>query len=248
LAEASSGQQVELTDALRIMDPKKLFADSRLLPGCVYCGAQADTRDHIPSKVLLDEPFPCDLGVVGSCCDCNNGFSADEQYLACFIECVINGSTAPDRVQREKIKRTLLARPAIAAAIEACKFDGPEGQTWWKPDYDRIKRVVLKLAQGHAAYDGSEFCGDDPTELTMAPLCTMSPADLLEFETPPVDYVWPEIGSRAFLRACGVGSDAFLDNGWQVIQRNRYRYLIGYTGPLRIRIVLSEYLACEVVW
>jgi hypothetical protein len=230
------------------MDPRKLFADSRLIQGCIYCGALADTRDHVPSKVLLDEPFPPDLGIVQCCVNCNNGLSSDEQYLACFIECVINGSTVPNRLQREKIRRTLFARPTIAADIEGCKFDGPEGAPWWKPDYDRIKRVILKLAQGHAAYDGSECYGNDPTELSIIPLCTMSDADRHDFETPPVDYVWPEIGSRAFLRACGVGNDTFFDNGWRVIQPNRYRYLISFTGSLRVRIVLSEYLACEVVW
>ncbi|TDP73113.1 hypothetical protein DES47_102859 [Roseateles toxinivorans] len=38
-------------------DPGKLFVDDRLTGICVYCGTRPDTRDHSPSKVLLDEPY-----------------------------------------------------------------------------------------------------------------------------------------------------------------------------------------------
>ena len=67
------------------MDPRHLFMDERLTGMCVYCGAQPETRDHVPSKVLLDEPYPPELPVVGACEKCNASFSMDEQYLACFL-------------------------------------------------------------------------------------------------------------------------------------------------------------------
>ena len=37
------------------MDPRHLFIDERHTGFCVYCGAQPDTRDHVPSKVFLKE-------------------------------------------------------------------------------------------------------------------------------------------------------------------------------------------------
>ncbi len=37
------------------MDPRKLFIDERLTGMCVYCGTRPDTRDTVPSKVLLDD-------------------------------------------------------------------------------------------------------------------------------------------------------------------------------------------------
>ncbi len=64
------------------MDPKKLFIDERLKGNCAYCGAVADSRDHIPSRVLLDEPYPENIPVAESCTKCNGGFSSDEEYLA----------------------------------------------------------------------------------------------------------------------------------------------------------------------
>ena len=42
-----------------------------------YCGAYPDTRDHVPSKVLLDEPYPPDLPVIGACQRCNTSYSLD---------------------------------------------------------------------------------------------------------------------------------------------------------------------------
>jgi hypothetical protein len=39
--------------------------------GCVYCGRVTETRDHVPSRVLLDEPYPDNLPVVPSREACN---------------------------------------------------------------------------------------------------------------------------------------------------------------------------------
>ena len=69
------------------------FADKRLIRGCIYCYRPAETRDHVPSKCLLEKPFPENLPVVGCCDSCNQSFSKDEQYFVCLIESVLCGST-----------------------------------------------------------------------------------------------------------------------------------------------------------
>ena len=51
---------------------------------CIYCGAESGTREHVPSKVFLDEPYPEDLPVLPACFNCNNGFSDDEAYVFNF--------------------------------------------------------------------------------------------------------------------------------------------------------------------
>lgn len=111
-----------------------------------------------------------------------------------------------------------------------------------------MRNVVLKLARGHAAYECSEPRLDEPESLSFVPFCAMSAEQQQLFETPPFEGGWPEIGSRAFLRTLIVESEAFLDSGWQVVQPGRYRYLVAHSGPIAVRFVLSEYLACEVVW
>ena len=85
------------------MEQIKPFSDSRLEGYCAYCGDITNTRDHVPSKILLDEPYPENLPVVPACSKCNQGFSLDEEYLACLIECIIVGSTKPRDVKRDKM-------------------------------------------------------------------------------------------------------------------------------------------------
>jgi len=90
-----------------MMDPRKLFIDARLKGICTYCGAVTDTsRDHTPSKALLDNPYPENLPIAEACSKCNGDFSLDEEYLSCLVECVIHGTTKPDdRCLEPTIKR-----------------------------------------------------------------------------------------------------------------------------------------------
>ena len=55
---------------------------------CIYCGAIADTREHVPSKAFLNKPLPSDLPTLPAFRTCNNGFSGDELYTNTYIECV----------------------------------------------------------------------------------------------------------------------------------------------------------------
>jgi hypothetical protein len=64
----------------------KYYGDRRNKGFCVHCGGPDETDDHVPSKVLLDEPYPENLIVCSSCLSCNNALSIDETYLACLIE------------------------------------------------------------------------------------------------------------------------------------------------------------------
>jgi hypothetical protein len=100
------------------MDPRQLFSDERLRGFCVYRGRAPESRDHCPSKVLLDEPFPPNLPVVEACLECNNNSSLDEQYVACLIEAVVCGSTNANNIFRLHIKRILEETPGLAARLE----------------------------------------------------------------------------------------------------------------------------------
>src|SRR3972149_4322214 len=91
------------------------FGDKRTLAFCAFCGGKTGTRDHCPSRVFLDEPYPENLPIVPACSSCNAGFSADEEYLACFVSCVIAGSTDPEAMAREKTKRILKEKPLLRA-------------------------------------------------------------------------------------------------------------------------------------
>lgn len=56
------------------------YGDIRQIQTCVYSGGGTETRDHVPSKVLLEKPYPENLPIVPACDTCNQSFSSDEEY------------------------------------------------------------------------------------------------------------------------------------------------------------------------
>lgn len=74
--------------------------------GCIYCGKPATTREHIPSKAFLIEPYPEDLATLPACFECNNGFSNDEEYVSCFLD-VLKAAVYQNYTQRPDIVRRL---------------------------------------------------------------------------------------------------------------------------------------------
>jgi hypothetical protein len=231
------------------MDPRDLFADDRHTAFCVFCGDPPTTREHAASRVLLDDPLPDDLPLVGSCHRCNSGFSRDEEYLACLIDCAISGSTDPDKVQRPKVRASLLHSPALAARIAAARTEDASGTVIWKPEDERVRNIIVKLARGHVAHQYSEPRLTAPTSVGVMPLALMTDEQREEFETVPDSSGWPEIGSRAFVNMIVVGDRTFdSESGWNILQAGRYRYAVAQPGKIVVRLVLSEYLAAEVVW
>lgn len=218
-----------------------------MLDVCVYCGGPPDTRDHVPSRVLLDEPFPDNLPVVDCCETCNTGFSCDERYLACFIDCVIAGSTLPDDVARPKISRILTENAVLASRIAASETKESTGQQIWKPEIDCIHNVFLKLARGHIAYELSLLQIEEPLCITYSPITAMADRDVEQFLNPQETLFWPEIGSRTFIQTYKQLSEFAVDH-WHVVQPRRYQYLVSQADGLFVRILLSNYLACEVRW
>lgn len=235
------------------------FADDRLIVGCVYCGFRENTRDHVPSKVFLDAPFPENLPVVGACRSCNNGFSLDEEYLACLVESVIAGSTDPENIQRPSVANILRRTPALRAKIETAKTN-VDGQTQFAIEPARINNIVVKLARGHAAYELSQPCRSEPASVWWQPLVLMESTQREEFESSHVVELYGEVGSRGMQRllvaqftlqsASGeTKNTGWLINNWVEVQAGRYRYhAIDYGNAIRIKLVISEYLACEVIW
>ena len=217
---------------------------------CVYCGGPDETRDHVPSKILLDDPLPDQLPVVEACKTCNHSFSLDEEYVACLIEAILNRSAEPDKVSRIKIRRSSERNPKLVARIQAARTISGDGLVSFQPEMDRVKNVVLKLARGHAAYELSLPVIEEPVHLAILPLQTMSEQDRLYLENAGSGEIrtFPEIGSRAFLRACGADPYSDTVGPWVTVVSGQYRYSVDQDGGIRVRIVIAEYLACETYW
>lgn len=217
------------------------YGDTRQIAACAYCGGRTQTRDHVPSRVLLDEPFPENLPIVPACLECNNQASADEEYLACLVECVIFGTTEPASLGREKIRRLLTERATLQARIAAAHR---REESVFSVELERIERIVVKLARGHALYELNEAQLYTPSCVKIAPLHLLGDEAREAFECSAGDSFggWPEVGSRAMQRLADSGET------WIEVQPGRYRYRASADGSVQVCMVLSEYLACEVVW
>lgn len=66
---------------------------------------------------------------------------------------------------------------------------------------DRVTKVVIKLARGHVAYWLAAHQFDNPQLTIVTPLEGLPETVRSEFETLPEEFVWPEVGSRAFMEA-----------------------------------------------
>lgn len=235
------------------MEQIEAFVGDRNRSCCIHCGrwmADLDvTRDHIPSRSLLSRPYPRNLPVVQVCRQCNSGFSLDEEYLVALLGSVLSGSTDPLRQTCTNAARILARNEQLRSRIEKAKtaFQNSDGgiRIVWQPEFDRINRVVLKNARGHAFYEFGEPMLNPPTDVWSVPLDSLGVEQRKEFEDAGFGSFWPEVGSRMLTRVL-TGQD--LADGWVVVQDGVYRYAATQVGVMRIRTVLFEYLATEVHW
>lgn len=199
------------------------FGDKRQGAWCIHCGSGTKgSGDHMPSRVFLDQPYPANLPKVDVCVPCNQGFSLDEEYLACLLECASCGSTDPDKLVRPKVQRILQKSASLRSRLERAQREtdthGGDKLIVWTPEDWRVRNVILKLARGHAIFELNEPMREEPEHLSFAPIHLMSRDDRRRFEESPIDgpiAPWPEIGSRAMQRLIS-GED--LSDGWVVVQ------------------------------
>ncbi|QCO05091.1 hypothetical protein D3867_24155 (plasmid) [Azospirillum argentinense] len=184
---------------------------------------------------------------VPSCYDCNNSASLDESWLACVVECAVTGEVEAERISRPVIAKMLAHSPALASSMAAIRLITENGTTFY-PDMNRVRHIVTKIARAHAAYELHEHFEHEPIAVNVFPLSLLSDHALQDFESLGGGKLamWPEVGSRAMQRLLeGYPGDR---PGWVVVQKGRYRYMAGIEDGRVVRMVLSEYLGCEVVW
>ena len=228
-----------------VMKQIKDCGDDRNKGWCVFCGGVCETKDHVPSRVLLDEPYPANLPAVPACAKCNGSFSRDEEYLACLIECALTGSTA-QAANRPKIRGILTRSPALAKRLNDARYE-TDGQTGFSAENDRVRTVLIKLARGHVAYEQNEPQLGEPTSILIGPITAMSDEQLAAFEVSNCSHeLWPEVGSRAMHRVFS-GHDLG-DGGWLEVQPDLYRYRVQCACGFRVQMVIREYLMSEIAW
>lgn len=230
------------------------FVDERHKAWCIHCGevlASVETNlDHVPSKSILDRPFPENLPTIRICRSCNTSFSNDEEYFIAFLGSVLAGSANPDHQVVERAEKTLSQNLRLQHEIEAQlrveKDSDGNDRVVFVPDIERIRNVVIKNARGHVFFEHGQPALGEPANVAIEPLQNLTPEAVRLFEK--IDYGpgWPEVGSRLMSRLIS-GEDMRAD-GWVIVQPNVYRFAVVDDGQFVVRTVIREYLATEVVW
>ena len=186
------------------MDQLNEFVDEPQKACCLPCvpwnGGVEVNRDHVPSKSLLRKPLPPNLPVVQVCTTCNQVFSIDEEYLVAFLSSVLAGSADPELQPIPQAKHILGRSTKLQSRIDRSKTEyetlGGEVRPVWKPESDRINRIVLKNARGHAFFEYGEPMLNEPEHVWSTPLETLSQKQRVDFDNIGSGCVWPEGGSR----------------------------------------------------
>lgn len=229
------------------------FVDARQKAWCIHCGRWISdieiNRDHVPSKSILLKPYPPNLPVIQVCKECNQGFSLDEEYFVAFLGSVLAGSTDPARQQNITAARILTRNPKLKTRIDRARVEfrtlGGTTRVFWKPEPERVSRVIVKNARGHVFFEYGEPMLHTPEHIGSVPLECLTREQIMDFENVDNGSAWPEVGSRMMTRVM-TGQD--LEDGWVIVQDGVYRYAIARAEGILVRTVLFEYLATEVYW
>ncbi len=261
--DASIDIDIDYEDIDEDVEPNKDYAESN--------------KDHVPTRSLLsknlrkrgkeydteqvaieDKTNPYDyLPQVTVCKACNSSFSKDETYLLCALHAVIAGGLRPDPATHPEASNVLGSNGDIVKSLEKTVdhqlklFDDKHVFAIF-PDISRVKNVVVKNARGHTYYELGQATSDSPSDVLITPFVHMSKSQRESFEDIPMHSgLWPEVGSRHLSRMVASMSGEAPDEmpeGWITVEEKKYRYAIDFAGNVRVRTVIWEYLATEVVW
>jgi hypothetical protein len=221
------------------------YIDERLTGVCVYCQVTPDTRDHVPPRVFLDEPYPENLPVVPSCRSCNESTSLDEEYVACLLEVAACGSSRPSDLQRPKIARKLGENNRLAQRL-ARSFESVGEKATIVPEVARVSRVVEKIGRALWSFEIGGPTNWRSAHVQLAPITELQPQSLADFEAVGPTQILPEVGSRAMFRALVVEETAF-GNSWLEVQPGRFSYLVECTGDTsRVKMIIRDFLAAQI--
>ena len=216
---------------------------------CIHCGNGLEggqlNREHVPTKSLFNEPYPDNLSTVQVHAQCNSDYSLDEEYVVALLASVKSGSTEHDSAQFPSAARSLKRSPDLRKRIDQTRqVRGTAIE--WAPEMERVERVILKNARGHAFFELGLPLIEQPSFVGFSPISLLTFKQRAGFENIPNDSLWPEVNSRMLHR---IARDPFHTLGWIDIQSGVYRYAIFQRlGMTVVRLVIYEYLAAEISW
>ena len=116
-----------------------------------FSGARsvATTRDHVPSKLLLERPYPQNLSTVPSCDKCNQGWSLDEEYFGIVIAHISDQPHMAVKIDEGGlVDRALISSPRLDDRLINELGVAQDGRVYLQPDNKRLENVAAKIAFG----------------------------------------------------------------------------------------------------
>jgi hypothetical protein len=231
---------------------------------CVYCGETADTREHVPSRVFLEKPFPENLPIVPACYTCNNSFSGDELFLSILLERIKLKYIKDNYSCSDRVRKRIEENKIIVDNIDTVLNDNKLEQL-----NERICNVLTKLAIGHAVYELSVGYPKDDDLIVKYDVFysfsyLMSSKEIEDFTTPYIlnEALLPEVGSRGYekilvldLKYGGVedtekwfkSSLILLD--WVNVQQDKYEYTCLLSeNEVNVKIVIDNIMFAQVTF
>ena len=207
------------------------------------------SKDPVPSKCILQVPYPENIPPITVCKECNEKWSVAEEYFATFLSVVLSGSVEPDKQVFPVAKKVLLRKPNIRKRIAQACVVTDEGACLWAPEQSLINDFILKNALAHRYHETHELVAGDPEETRSGPLATLDDASRRSLLGSSFSSGFSEVVSRYFLRQLSRFCDSldgydFID-GWVVVQPDRYRYRVEGGN---VQSVIAEKLFTEVRW
>lgn len=190
---------------------------SKAIRRCIYCGNPETSREHVPTRCLLEKPFPPNLITVPSCSSCNQAFSLDEEYFLTVLSQIGTASSLTNKIREGgSVDRMLSRKPRFDGRITR-SLKSSDNRVYLEPEFDRMYRVIQKIAAG-LCYQRYRF----PISPESIHVVGAFPYNIEDRR--PLDVI---LASH---------SERFLPKRWVNIQRKVFRYQFVRAPPQKGRL------------
>lgn len=228
---------------------------------CIYCGNEANTREHAPSKVFLRKPFPDNLPVLPACKNCNNAFSDYELYSEVYLDSLKYLSGYSENLSIDNNERIFKSTAFYDAQCDLKKYIDTGGIIC----NEKLQKILIKLSICHAVYELCEGYSTDGKAIELKEISVNFRLNLNEKEIEkflmPIDIsnkTFPELGSRIFenirvvepvLTPLKGGEDKKLQLVilfWTEIQEGEYEYIAWIEdNEITVKIAIHDFLFAQ---
>lgn len=236
-------------DALR----PQIEKNKRFNSICIYCRTNvANSREHLPSRIFLDTPYPVEYSIVPACKKCNGSFSADEVYVSSFIDKLRRVLSNNKFTLREKTISAINHDKELAKILkEQIRIENGKILVDYVPEPFVI--ILTKLAKGHLCQEQDKvFESDYLVECNFKFRPDLSEDEINLFEELPSTDKSSECGSdftQGLLIVETLGLPSQILVPWKEVQVGSYRYLTYFEHDnYVVRIVICETLFAEVLF